>query len=204
VTPSEHYQQARLRAHEVRKTYGLTTPRVMVNDLKNIYKDVGIVRVDYYDGFKSTRVRGAYFNDHVGCTVMVNKKLIKQTEPKVFTLAHELKHHLMDEVHAVSLCSDDNEHITAERAADVFAGELIYPTSMMLQKVESYGIFKGLCTPDDIVRLKHETQTTLSHLAIAIRLSRLGWATPESIKGIKWNNLRDSLYPEYAFFKQRR
>lgn len=204
MTDSDQYQQARLKAREIRETYGLTTPRVMVNDLKAIYKAVGIERVDYYDGFKSTRVRGAYFNDQAGCTVMVNKKLIKQIEPKVFTLAHELKHHLMDEVHVVSLCSDNNEQIIAERAADVFAGELVYPTNMMIAEVESFGVAKGLCTPEDIVKLKHETQTTLSHLAIAIRLSRLGWIKPGLIKGVKWNNLRDTLYPEYAFFRSGR
>lgn len=204
MTSSEQYQLARTKAHEIRTEYGLSSSRVMVNDLKKIYKAVGIERIDYYDGFKSTRVRGAYFNDSVGCTVMVNKKLIKQIEPKVFTLAHELKHHLMDEVHSVSLCSEDNEQITAERAADVFAGELIYPTDMMISQVEGYGIKKGSCTPNDIVRLKHETKTTLSHLAIAIRLSRLGWVLPVAIKGVKWNNLRDLLYPEYSFFKQGR
>jgi Zn-dependent peptidase ImmA (M78 family) len=204
VTATEQYQQARARAQEARKQYNLTTPRVMVSDLKAIYRDVGIKRVDYYDGFKSTRVRGAYFNDNVGCSVMVNKKLMKQTEPKVFTLAHELKHHLMDEVHVVSLCSDNNEHVTLERAADVFASELIYPTEMLVEQIESQGVTKGQCRPEAVVKLKHETKTTLSHLAIAIRLSRLGWAASGALDNVKWNNLRDSLYPEYAAFKHAR
>jgi len=175
----------------------------MVSDLKKIYKAEGIDRVDYYDGFKSTRIRGAYFNDVAGCSVMINKKLIRVLDPKIFTLAHELKHHLMDEVHAVSLCSNDNEHIVMEKAADAFASELIYPTSMFIADMQARDIGKGMCSPEDIVRLKHETRTTLSHAGIALRAQRLGYGLPEAFGGIKWDTLRDELYPEYQFFRTR-
>lgn len=204
MTPKEQYQSARARAREVRVKYGLTTPRVMVNDLKKIYRAEGIDRVDYYDGFKSTRIRGAYFNDAVGCTVMINKKLMTQIDPKVFTLGHELKHHLMDDIHEVSLCSDNNEHVVMERAADVFASELIYPTSMFTDHMTERLIEKGQCTSEEIVRLKHETGTTLSHAALSIRASRLGYALPNAFDGVRWNNLRDLLYPEYQAFRRYR
>lgn len=203
MTPQEHYQLARLKAGEVRSKYEITSPRVMVSDLKKIYKAEGIQRVDYYDGFKSTRIRGAYFNDDAGCSVMINKKLIRVIDPKIFTLAHELKHHLMDEVHAVSLCSNDNEHIIIERAADAFASELIYPTSMFVADLRERAIAKGMCTPEDVVRLKHETKTTLSHTGIALRVQRLGYGLPENFNSIKWDTLRDELYPEYKFFRTR-
>jgi len=203
MTPQEHYQLARLKAGEVRSKYELTSSRVMVSDLKKIYKAEGIERVDYYDGFKSTRIRGAYFNDEAGCSVMINKKLIRVLDPKIFTLAHELKHHLMDEVRAVSLCSNDNEHIIIERAADAFASELIYPISMFIADMEGRTIAKGACTPEDIVHLKHETKTTLSHTGIALRAQRLGYGLPENFYRIKWDTLRDELYPEYQFFRTR-
>lgn len=203
MIPQEHYQSARLKAGEVRSRYGLTTARVMVSDLKKIYKAEGIDRVDYYDGFKSTRIRGAYFNDVAGCSVMINKKLIRVPDPKIFTLAHELKHHLMDEVHTVSLCSNDNEHIVMERAADAFASELIYPTSMFIADMKARGIDKGKCDAEDIVRMKHETKTTLSHAGMALRAQRLGYSLPQSFEGIKWDTLRDELYPEYRFFRTR-
>jgi Zn-dependent peptidase ImmA (M78 family) len=175
----------------------------MVNDLKKIFRAEGIDRVDYYDGFKSTRIRGAYFNDSAGCTVMVNKKLMTQIDPKVFTLGHELKHHLMDDIHEVSLCSDNNEHVVMERAADVFASELIYPTGLFADHMAERSIEKGQCTSEHIVRLKHETGTTLSHAALSIRASRLGYALPDTFKGVQWNNLRDRLYPEYQAFRRR-
>lgn len=203
MTPKEQYQSARARALGIRAKYVLTTPRVMVNDLKKIFRSEGIDRVDYYNGFKSTRIRGAYFNDSAGCTVMVNKKLMTQIDPKVFTLGHELKHHLMDNVHAVSLCSDNNEHAVMERAADVFASELIYPTDMFISHMAERSIGKGQCSPEDVVRLKHETGTTLSHAALSIRASRLGYALPNTFNGVQWNNLRDRLYPEYLAFRRR-
>src|SRR5215207_289449 len=113
--------QARQLALEVRKKYGLTSSRVMVSDLKKICRQEGIDKIDYWDKFKGTRLKGAYFNDEYGKTIVINKKIIKQTEPKVFTIAHELKHHLLDKVVGVSFCSDDNEKKDVERAADAFA-----------------------------------------------------------------------------------
>lgn len=200
----ELYQQARAKAREIREKYSLVGPRVMVNDLKRIYRAEGIVKIDYYDGFKSTRFKGAYFNDDVGSTVMINKKLIKQIDPKVFTLAHELKHHLMDEVHEVSLCVDNNEHVIIERTADAFASELLYPGLLFSQDLKKLGVEKGTCTPEHIVHLKHGTGTTLSHAALAIKATNLGYAEPGSLSKIKWYTLRDTLYPEYQAFRNYR
>lgn len=201
MTATEHYQQASARALEVRAKYGLTTPRVMVNDLKKIYRAEGIERVDYWDRFKGTKLKGAYFNNPPGPTVVINKKIIKQIDPKVFTMGHELKHHLMDEVQGVSFCSDDNEQVIVERAADVFAAELIYPVKMFLEHMAERAIAKGECTAEHIVRLKHETKTTLSHAGLAIRASRLGFALPGVLDNIQWYNLRDQLYPEYRAYR---
>jgi Zn-dependent peptidase ImmA (M78 family) len=201
VTATEHYQQARARALEVRVKYGLTTPRVMVSDLKKIYRAEGIGRVDYWDRFKGTKLKGAYFNNPPGPTVVINKKIIKLIDPKVFTMGHELKHHLMDEVQGISLCSDDNEQSIIERAADVFAAELIYPVDMFFDHMAERTITKGKCTAEHIVRLKHETKTTLSHSGLAIRASRFGFALPGVLDDVNWHNLRDRLYPEYRAYR---
>lgn len=39
-------------------------------------------------------MRGVYFNDELGIDVMVKKELPE--DALVFTMAHELKHHLLD------------------------------------------------------------------------------------------------------------
>jgi len=174
----------------------------MVSDLKRILRSEGITNVDYWDKFRSTKIKGAYFNDIAGATVLVNKKLITQIEPKTFTMGHELKHHLMDEVQGVSLCSADNEQITLERAADAFAAELLFPSKIFIEHMAALAIEKGTCTAEQIVRIKHETKTTLSHLGLAIRAYRLGYASLGALDGISWNNLRDRMYPEYVAFKK--
>jgi Zn-dependent peptidase ImmA (M78 family) len=202
VTPTEHYRLARKRAREVRVKYSLITPRVMVSDLKKILRSEGVNSVDYWDKFKGIKIKGAYFNDAAGATVVINKKIITQIEPKAFTMGHELKHHLMDEVQGISLCSADNEQIVLERAADEFAAELLFPSKIFLEHMVDRAIDKGTCTAEQIVRIKHETKTTLSHLGLAIRAYRLGYASPGTLDGIAWNNLRDKMYPEYVAFKR--
>ncbi len=200
MQPNEHYTEARKLAASIRAKYGLTTARVMVTDLRKIYKQEGIDKFDYWDKF-SARIKGAYFNDEYGSTVVISKRLITQIEPKVFTMAHELKHHLADNVSGVSFCSDDNEKVVIERAADAFASELIYPASLLLQDMQSRTIEKGKCTADDIVRIKHETRTTLSHTALALKVARLGYCDASVIK-TRWHTLRNELYPEYTRYRK--
>lgn len=195
------YAEARQLAREIRAKYGLNSARVMVADLRKIYRKEGIDRVDYWDKFKSTKIKGAYFSDDIGKTVVINKKIIKQTEPKVFTMAHELKHHLLDKVVGVSFCSDDNEKAQLERAADAFASELIYPVAMFTQDMKNRDITHGSCTAEDVVRLKHETQTTLSHSALALRAARLGYCDMTILKA-RWHKLRDELYPQYMQYRK--
>jgi Zn-dependent peptidase ImmA (M78 family) len=196
------YAEARQLALEIRAKYGLTSPRVMVSDLKQIYRKEGIDKVDYWDKFKGTRLKGAYFNDEYGKTVVINKKIIKQIEPKVFTMAHELKHHLLDKVVGVSFCNDDNEKDAIEKAADAFASELIYPTQLFTQHMSERNIEAGKCTTSDIVKLKHETKTTLSHTALALKASRLSYCTTSILEKPQWHKLRDQLYPEYTRFRK--
>ena len=197
---NDHYSEARKLAAGIRAKYGLTTARVMVTDLRKIYKQEGINQFDYWDKF-SARIKGAYFNDEHGSTVVISKRLITQIEPKVFTMAHELKHHLADNVSGVSFCSDDNEKVLVERAADAFASELIYPAGLLIQDMQSHTIEKGKCTPDDIVRLKHETRTTLSHTALALKITRLGYCDASVLK-TRWHTLRNELYPEYTRYQK--
>jgi Zn-dependent peptidase ImmA (M78 family) len=204
MTTSQHYDEARARAQEIREKYGLDSPRVMVSDLKRIYSAEGIDKVDYWGHFKGTRIKGAYFSDGTGCTVVINKKIIKQIDPKVFTMGHELKHHLMDEVHGISLCSTTNENITLERGADVFAAELIFPAELFDDHMLQRSIARGCCTAEHIVQVKHETQTTLSHQGLAIRAYRQNYAIQDAFKEVKWNLLRDRMYPEYLRFRQPR
>ena len=201
MTPTEQYRQARARALEVRAKYSLTTARVMVSDLKKIYKSEGIQPVEYRP-FKSSRIKGAYFNDEIGHTVVVNKKLMNRVDPKAFTLAHELKHHLMDEMQVVSYCSADNDSEAREIAAEVFAAELLYPEDMFIAHLAERGIVKGSCTAEHLVQLKHETKTTLSHTGLAKRALRLHYSLPDALKNVNWNKLRDQLYPEYRAFRR--
>jgi Zn-dependent peptidase ImmA (M78 family) len=199
---SGQYTDARKLATSIRAKYSLITARVMVTDLRKIYQQEGIQQFEYWDKF-STRIKGAYFNDEHGTTVVISKRLITQVEPKVFTMAHELKHHLADNVSGVSFCSNDNEKILVERAADAFASELIYPASLVIQDMRSRNIEKGKCTASDIVRLKHETRTTLSHFALALKIARLGYCDATVLK-TRWHILRNQLYPEYTTYQKAR
>jgi Zn-dependent peptidase ImmA (M78 family) len=123
VNRSAYYSEMKVLARAVREKYGLTTARVQKSHLRAIYRDLGI-RIDLWP-YRLKELRGAYFNDDLGPTVMLAKCLPE--DPMVFTMSHELKHHLVDRDITVACCSDRTANKHIEIGAEIFAAEFIYP-----------------------------------------------------------------------------
>jgi Zn-dependent peptidase ImmA (M78 family) len=151
--------------------------------------------------YKLKKLRGAYFNDENGASVMLAKGL--PDDPMIFTMGHELKHHLVDRESIVSLCDLSNQSAEIEIGAEIFAAELIYPEQMFHDHLLGLGVtMMGSCTPEHLVTLKHETRTTLSYAGLAKRAEFLGFAPPDSLGKIAWKKLEESIYG-VPFYKQR-
>jgi Zn-dependent peptidase ImmA (M78 family) len=180
----------RILAGTVRGQYGLQTARVLKSDLRRIYKDQGI-RIDLWP-YKLKKLRGAYFNDENGPSVLLARGL--PDDPMIFTMGHELKHHLVDREKIISLCDPSNQSAEIEIGAEVFAAELIYPEEMFRQDLLNLGVSLGSCTPEQIVALKRQTSTTLSYAGIAKRAEFLGFAPQRSLAKIAWKKLEESIY----------
>jgi Zn-dependent peptidase ImmA (M78 family) len=192
----------RLLAAQIRDQYGLQTPRVLKSDLRRIYKDQGI-QIDLWP-YKLKKLRGAYFFDEDGASIMLAKGL--PDDPTIFTMGHELKHHLVDRGKIVSLCDPSNQSTEIEIGAEIFAAELIYPEQMFGDNLISMGVTAGSCTPQHIVMLKRNTQTTLSYAGLAKRAEFLGLAPQNSLAKIAWKKLEEKMYgvPLYKQILSRR
>ena len=194
---SEYYEQMKELARSTRARYGLVTPRVQKSHLRKIYKDQGI-HIDLWVP-KLREVRGAYFHDELGASVMLAKGLPE--DPMVFTMAHELKHHLVDRHLLVAYCSDRNANQHVEIGAEIFAAEFIFPEQNFLDALTSKGVTIGTCTAEVIVRLKRETRTTLSYAGLAKRATFLGLAPAGSLENVRWKKLEEQLFGE-PLYKQ--
>lgn len=181
------------RARTVRDEHGLVTARVTLADLRAIYKKHG-VRIDLWPHF-SQRLRGAYFNDRLGPSVAINSRL--PNDPRAFTMAHELKHHLEDGADGISFCSSENEKEMIEIGAEVFAAELLFPEQMFLDFFA-----KRSCTPQEIVDVKRSTGTTLSYKGLAKRAEFLGLVAKGSLAKVAWKKLEEQIYG-VPFYKRR-
>ena len=175
-----------------RAQYGLTTPRVLRSDLRRIYRDQRI-HIDLWPQ-KFRQLRGAYFNDDLGPTVVLTKGLPE--DPMVFTMAHELKHHLVDRDLPVACCSDRNINEHIEIGAEVFAAEFIFPEVDFLTMLGGMGVTAGICTAEALVRLKHDTRTTLSYTGLAKRATFLRLVPPGTLDRIRWKKLEEQLFGE--------
>lgn len=185
-------------AVEVRAKYGFATPRVLRSDLRRIYRDEGI-RIDLWP-YKMKKLRGAYFNDADGASVLLAKSLPQ--DPMVFTMGHELKHHLVDRDKIVALCDTSNKSAEIEIGAEIFAAELIYPEDMFRADLTSLGVLQGSCTARNIVDLKRQTDTTLSYAGLSKRAEFLGFAPLGTLARVAWKKLEESIYG-IPFYKQR-
>ncbi len=189
---SVYYDEMKELARSTREKYGLTTPRVIKSQLRGIYRDQGI-KIDLWP-HRMREVRGAYFNDELGPTVMLVKGLPE--DPMIFTMAHELKHHLVDRELSMACCSDRNANQHIEIGAEIFAAEFIFPEQDFLVALAEKGISTGNCTAEAIVRLKHETRTTLSYAGLAKRATFLGLAPAGSLDGVRWKKLEEEIFGE--------
>lgn len=190
MTRFAYYEQMKALARTVRAEHGLTTPRVLRTDLRRIYKAQEI-KIDLRQGFKN--LRGAYFNDQYGTTVVIAKGL--PGDPTAFTMAHELKHHLADRQTQGFQCSySPSTTDPVEIGAEIFAAELLFPEADFLRLLSDAGVTTGNCTAEHLVRLKHETQTTLSYQGLAKRAEFMKLAVPGSFNGVQFKKLEEQIY----------
>jgi len=186
-------------ARDVRAKAGLTSPRVLRSDLRKIYRGEGI-RIDLWRHFKD--LRGAYFYDDHGATVVINGNLPE--DPRVFTMAHELKHHLVDRDLGLAFCDVGNQNEEIEIGAEVFAAELIYPEEDIIHDLRAMKVELGQCTPEALVRLKTKTRTTLSYSGLAKSAIRLGFAETGAFDRVKWKKLEVQLNGEPVYKRIQR
>jgi len=109
----------------------------------------------------------------------------------VFTMAHELKHHLVDSKVGTVLCRSDEETRRIEIGAEVFAAELIYPEKDFVYDL--FRILRGIpqaVSPEVLVELKQKTDTTLSYAALAKRSVLLKLATDATFRDVRWGDLK--------------
>ena len=96
-TSNEQYARARELAKERRASLGICTKDISIPLLKKICKQEGI-KVDLVEKLGS-RIRAAYFFGEDGASILLRKDLPRA--PKLFALAHELKHHYLDQMRSM-------------------------------------------------------------------------------------------------------
>lgn len=194
------YQTAKELARQVRAKYGLATTSINLSALRKIYRSEGI-KIDMWE--LSKNIRAVYMCDDDDPSVLVNSQLPKI--PRLFAMAHELKHHLCDrdllEGGQIN-CGDYNSNRQTEIAAEIFAAELIYPESEFMDHVKQMGLQTGSVQAEDIVRLKRETAVPVSYQFLCKRFEFAGLTTPGQFAKTQFVKLEEKIYGT-PFYKQK-
>lgn len=129
--------------------------------------------------------------------VMLSRSLPQ--DPAIFTLAHELKHHLVDSKLPITYCDMSNVNEQIEIGAEVFAAELLFPDDDFVHIMQQMKIGNGECSAEAIVELKRSTNTTLSYAGLVKKAEFLGFVCKGSLTGTKWTRLEEQLYGEPVY-----
>jgi Zn-dependent peptidase ImmA (M78 family) len=186
VKDTGYYYEMRDLAQQVRSRNGIEGPDVSMREMWRIYRTEGIEKLHFRHGFK--QLRGAYFNDEFGVTVLLAGGL--PDEPTIFTMAHELKHHLVDFKDGTVLCRTDEQQKRLEIGAEVFAAEFIYPEKDFVYDL--FRLLRGIpqsINPEVLVELKRKTETTLSYAALTKRAVLLKLADEGMFRDVRWGEL---------------
>lgn len=202
----DYYEEMRRRAREVRSQYAIRTESLGLREILAIYRDQRI-QLDRWKP-RLRKVRAAYFVVDEESSVLLNAAIIP-VEPKLFALAHELKHHLIDreaaKLRPLGCQTDFASKDPVEIGAEIFAAEFIFPQDNFAAWLEEFGV-SGHCSPADVVRVKRGCPAKVSYQFIVKRLEWLGHVDRGEYSKTQWVKLEESIYgqPLYKRIQARR
>lgn len=192
-----YYEELKTLARTIREKHNVVTSDLGLRKLKSVCAAEGITKVDLWKP-RFKKVRAAYIAVGDESFILLNAN-IKPVEPRLFSLAHELKHHLRDRDQARDIplgCGKTFDPASAteiEIGAEIFAAEFIFPELECREWIETT-IGYGTCTAADVVRLKRSCPAKVSYTFIVKRLERFGRVPNGAFENVKFQNLEDNLY----------
>lgn len=185
-----YFEAMKALAREKREHYSVETSTFGLREVRKIYAAERIA-IDYYP--LPSKIKALYMCSDGDCSVAIQKTL--PDEPKLFALVHELKHHYCDQDalgKGIIHCGDYNMNELIEIGAEVFAAEFIYPEMEFSRDIQTSGI--RTWTPEAIVRFKKSCKAKVSYQFICKRLERLGLASRNQFKGVKFQKLEHEIF----------
>jgi Zn-dependent peptidase ImmA (M78 family) len=199
-----YYALMRQRALEVRAQYGVRTEAFGLREMLAIYRDQQI-QLDRWRP-KLRKVRAAYFVLDDEASVLLNAA-ITPVEPKLFALAHELKHHLIDreaaKLRPLGCQIDFSSRDPVEIGAEIFAAEFIFPQEEFHAWLRDDLAIATHCSREDVVRVKRACPAKVSYQYIVKRLEWLGHVERGEYARTQWVKLEESIHGQ-PFYKRLR
>lgn len=199
-----YYQQMKALARDTRTKHGMVTSALGLREMRKVYQVEGI-KLDLWP-HKMKKIRAAYFLEEDRAYVLLRKNM--PDEPRLFSMAHELKHHLVDQDLArtkrLECAADFSSQAEIEIGAEVFAAEFIFPEAEFIEWVNG-SLNGGGCGVDDVVRLKRACPAKVSYTFLVKRLERLKYALPGTFKGVQFKKQEERIFgvPFYLRFRRR-
>jgi len=192
LSRTEYYEAMKRLAAEKREQYSLNTEKLGLQRMRELYKSEGIT-IDLWK--TSQKIRAVYMCDGGDPSVLVNRGLPEI--PRLFAMAHELKHHYCDQSalnNGKIQCGDYNANEVIEKAAEVFAAEFIYPEQDFLNCVQLLGLERGNVSPEQIVELKRNCGAPVSYTFLRKRLEWFEFIEKAQFMKVQFQKLEEQIH----------
>lgn len=189
---TSYYEAMKQLAGMKREKYDIAGGKLGLQRMRDIYKAEGIT-IDLWK--TSSKIRAVYMCDGGDPSVLVNRSLPEI--PRLFAMAHELKHHYCDQPalkNGEIQCGKYNENEIIEKAAEVFAAEFIFPDKEFLASVEAMGLVRGSITPEGIVKLKRNCDAPVSYTSLRKRLEWFNFIARGEFAKVQFQKLEEQIY----------
>lgn len=204
---SSYYNEMRRLALSKRAEHDVETAGLNLTVMARVYRREGI-KIDRWD-LQGRKIKASYFCDDGDRSVLVNKNLPRK--PKLFALAHELKHHYVDQdllKDGRLRCGDYNRHEFIEKTAEVFGAEFIYPEDEMRELAAGMNVTAHTCSKEKVVEFKRACPACVSYTFIVKRFEWFGFCPRGAYDRVHFQKLEEELYglPIYkqGWFKEQR
>jgi len=188
-----YYEKLKALARETRERHSVVTSGLGLREMRRVYKTEGITLDLWPHPMK--KIRAAYFIEDDRAYVLLKK--MKPMEPRLFSMAHELKHHLVDQqlarVKRLECAADFSSRSPVEIGAEIFAAEFLFPESEFDLWATEF-VSRGKCRPEDVVTLKRNCPAKVSYSFLVKRLEWLRFAEDGMLSGVNYVKLEEKLF----------
>lgn len=184
-------------AKTIRRLAGFQTLRIGARDLKRFMIENAPIQIDRWPTGNS--VKTLWYRSQDSWNLAIDSRLPR--EPYIWSLAHSLKHVVLDEMVSGSACNPKEKLC---RDANRFAQEFLFPDDIFRSLVREFTGGQRQVSASDMVHIKVQSGTPLSYRTLIYKAERCRLGNSDELLDVDFARVERQIYGFFDFKKAYR